>query len=118
MNWNTAVPDWEQRIVQRRSLIPNGLPICHERAARALRCFKRLRLVDVPGFPTMEDACEPWVFDFVYTIFGAFDPLSKRQIIKDFFLLISKKNGKSSIAAGIMLTALLLNERMQGEYLI
>lgn len=116
--WDTSVPDWEQRIVNRQPLIPSGLPIYKPRASQALRCFKRLRLVDVVGMPKMEDACAPWVFDFVYTIFGAFDPIGKRQIIKDFFLLIAKKNGKSSIAAGIMLTALLLNQRRNGEYLI
>jgi phage terminase large subunit-like protein len=115
--WNTALPDWPARIVARQPMIP-VLPLNKARADRALRIFKRLRLVDVPGSPTMGEACEPWVFDFVRAIFGAFDPAAKRQLIKEFFLLIAKKNGKSSIAAGVMMTALIMNERRLGEYLI
>jgi phage terminase large subunit-like protein len=115
--WNTALPDWPKRIVARQSMIP-ALPLNKTRADRALRIFKRLRLVDVPGTPTMGEACEPWVFEFVRAIFGAYDPETKRQLIKEFFLLIAKKNGKSSIAAGVMMTALIMNERRLGEYLI
>lgn len=115
--WSTALPDWADRIVARQSLIPE-VPLDHARASKALRIFKRLKLVDVPGKPAMGQACEQWVFDFVYVIFGARDEASKRQIIREFFLFIAKKNGKSSIAAGIMLTALILNERALGEYTI
>jgi phage terminase large subunit-like protein len=106
------------RIAARQSLIPAGLPIDADRAAKAVRIFGRLRLVDVPGKPRMRDACEPWVFDFVRTIFGAQDPETRRQLIREFFVCVAKKNGKSSFAAGIMLTALIMNERAQGEYLI
>lgn len=115
--WTTGCPDWEIRIAARQSLIP-ALPCDEIRAAKALRIFKRLHLVDVPGQPTLGQACEEWVFDFVRAIFGAQDPETKRQLIREFFLLVAKKNSKSSIAAGIMLTALILNERALGEYLI
>jgi phage terminase large subunit-like protein len=116
-SWSTAVPDWEERIVARRSLVPL-LPIDEGRAEKALRCFGRLRLVDVPGQPRMSEACEPWVFDLVRAVFGACDTELNRQLVREFFVLVSKKNGKSSIAAGIMLTALILGERAMGEYLI
>lgn len=117
MEWVTGLPDWEARIVARQSLIP-PLPLNLARAEKALRIFRRLRLVDVIGEPTMGQACADWVFDFVRAIFGAFDPNLARQVIREFFLCIAKKNGKSSIAAGIMVTALIMNERRQGEYLI
>lgn len=115
--WSTANPNWEECIIERKSLI-SFLPLFPAEAEAALEVMRELRIVDAPGSPTMGESCAPWVFDFASAIFGAYDPLSGRRLIKDFFLLVSKKNSKSTIAGSIMLTALVLNWRESGEFLI
>lgn len=112
----TACLDWEQRLIERRSIIP--APIFPEQAEQALRIFKALRVVDLPGKPTFGECTDQWVFDFVGAIFGAYNADTGKQLIREFYLLISKKNTKSTIAAGIMLTALILCWRDDEEHLI
>lgn len=116
MEWSTACPDWAAKLRARESIIPP--PIFPEQAAQALEVFKQLRIVDAPGSPTFGEACDQWVFDLVGSIFGAYDPESGRRLITEWLVLVPKKNSKSTIAAGIMMTALVLNWRQSAEFSI
>lgn len=102
-------------------------PLFKDEAKEALKMFKELRLVDVLNRPTYGEIGRQWVFDFVASIFGSYDSGEEvnstkktkgRRLISEYFLLISKKNSKSSTAAGVMLTALLRNWRDSAEFLI
>lgn len=113
---DTSMLDWEDRITSGRSIIPP--PLFPDEAAAALEVFKQLRIVDAAGSPTMGEACAPWVFDFVGAVFGAYDIDTGKRMISEFMLLIPKKNSKSTIAAGIMITALIRNWRKSAEMII
>ena len=115
--YSTSCLDWESRILKGESLMPCP-PLFPEEAEAGLAIFRQLKLVDVLNSPTYAEVGRKWVFDFVGSIFGAYDADAGRRLISEFFLLISKKNSKSSTAAGVMLSALLLNWRQSAEFLI
>lgn len=114
--WSTACLDWADRLKRRESIIPP--PIFPEQAEQALAIFKELRVTDLPGRPTFGECSDQFVFDFVSAVFGGYDAETGDQLIREYYLLISKKNTKSTIAAGIMLTAVILCWREGEEHLI
>ena len=113
--WSTACLDWEQRIVEGRSLIPP--PLFPDEAAAALDVFGAMKVVDAAGKPSFADS-RPFILDFVAAIFGAYDASTGVRLIREFFLLEAKKNAKSTTAAGVMVTALCRNWRDSGEFYI
>ena len=87
-------------------------------SAEYMKCFKALKYVDIAKMPTDGEVSAQWVFDFADVIFGSLDPETMERRIKEFFLLIPKKNGKSTLAAAIMLTMLVKNWRTNAEFII
>lgn len=116
MLWTTACPDWWRRLAASESIIPE--PLFPQEAEESLEVFKGLRIVDAPGSPTIESACAPWVLAFAGAVFGSYNSETGERLIREFMLCIPKKNSKSTIAAAIMLTALVRNWRMSAEFII
>lgn len=114
---STACVDWEERIIAGQSLIPFA-PLFPSEATGALEVFNGLRLVDVSGRPTLGETIRPWASEFAGAIFGAYEAATGVRHINDFHLDIAKKNIKSTLAAGIMTTALVRNWRQSGEFYI
>ncbi len=115
--WSFACPDWPERLKDRKSLLPS-LPLNQAEADRAVAIFNKLRLPDVPGQPTMGEAAGDWFRDIVRAAFGSLDPETGRRQVGEVFALVPKKNSKTTGGAGVMLTALLLNERPRAELLL
>jgi phage terminase large subunit-like protein len=113
--WDTSLPDWQDRLLAGKPLVPK-LPLYVDEAARGLRVFKRLRFPDVIANPTFGDVSGEWLFRIVEAVFGSYDPVAHVRRIQEFFLLVPKKNSKSTSAAAIMVTAILVNERPGAEF--
>lgn len=110
MTWDLSTPGWEDRLRAGESLVPD-LPLDRVEGDRAVAVFNKLRLADVPGTPTMAEAGGDWFRDIVRALFGSMDPDTRARRIRELFLLVPKKNSKTTNGALLMLTALLLNQR-------
>ncbi len=113
--WDTSCPDWEDRILAGRSLVPD-LPLFEASAQKGLRVFKRLKVPDLPGNPTLAEACGEWYLPLVEALFGSLDPETKIRMIQEFFLLVPKGNSKTSYGGALMTAALIINERPEAEF--
>lgn len=115
--WSTSCADWERRILSGQPLVPE-LPLFKAEAERGLRYFKQLRIPDLFGTPTLAEACGEWFFPIVSALFGCYDPEKNVRMIQEYFLLIPKKNAKSSNGGAVMVVALLMNRRPSAEFLL
>ena len=91
-------------------MVPD-LPLDEKEAARAVKAFNLLRLADVPGTPRLAEAGADWFRDIVRALFGSIDPVTRERRVRELFLLIPKKNSKTTNGALLMLTAILLLRR-------
>lgn len=124
--WSTACPDWRERIREGRSLMPCG-PIYPEQARIGLEVFNSLRAVGVPNptnevdelgravAPTYGQVCRPWITEIAEAIHGSYEVETGERLIREILLKVPKKNWKSGIAAGLMLSLMVLNWRQSNE---
>lgn len=117
MSWDLSCPDWWRRLQQGKSLVPD-LPLWAAEGERAVRIFNKLRLADVPGTPTMEEAGGEWFRDIVRAMFGSVDPVTRQRMIRELFALVPKKNSKTTDGALLMVTALLMNQRPRASFVM
>ena len=116
--WSLAVPDWRERIRTGRSLLPDLPQLNRAQANRAIAIFNKLRLPDVVGTPALAEAGADWFREIVGALHGSFDPVARERMIREIFLLAPKKSSKTSYAAALMVTTLLMNERPRAEFLL
>jgi phage terminase large subunit-like protein len=114
--WDLSCVDWEDRIREGRSLIPD-LPLFTREADLAVKFFDALRLPDVPGVPLLRDAAGPWFRDIVRTVFGSRDPATNERLIREVMALVPKGQSKTTYSGGLMITAMLMNLRPRAEML-
>ena len=114
--WDTSCRDWRERITSGQSLCP-ALPLHEKHAALAVAVFDRLRLPDVPGNPTLAEAGGDWFRELVRALFGSYDEATKQRHIRELFLMVPKKSSKTTYAAALLLTAVLVSPRPRAEYL-
>ena len=115
-----SCPDWFAKLQRGEAPIPS-LDLDESQADRAVAIFNKLRLPDVPGQPSMEEAAGDWNRALVAAIFGSVKMDGGKvtgRTIRKFFELVPKKNAKTTKGAAIMLVALLLNQRPRAEFLL
>jgi len=113
--WIFANPEWDAKLLAGRSIIPD-LPLFAAKADRAVGIFNNLHVPDIAGQPAMATAAGDWFRDIVRVIFGSLDDAGVRHV-PEILALVGKKNSKTTYGAGLMLTALLMNEVPNGEFL-
>lgn len=115
--WDLSCRDWADRLVARRSLVPD-LPLFPD-GDRAVSIYRKLRLADVPETPSIGDANgdDDWFAPVVRAMHGSMDCSANRRMIRELFCLVPKKNSKTTYGAlGLMLVALLMNKRPRAPF--
>lgn len=114
--WDLSCKDWQSKIKSGKSLLPD-LPLFKAEADKAVAIFNNLRLPDVPGQPFLRDVGGDWFREIVRALFGSYDAEKQEREIRELFLLVPKKNAKTTLGAALMLVAVLCSKRPRAEFL-
>lgn len=115
--WDFSCTDWEDRLRQGQTPIAK-LPIDEQEAQCAVDYYNKLRLPDIKGTPTLGDASAEWFRDVIRAAFGSLidvqnpenpgEVIAQRQV-GELFILVPKKNSKTTNSAALGLVWLLMN---------
>lgn len=120
MAFDFACPDWAEKLLRGETPIAD-LELDQAAADKAVAIFNKLRLPDVPGQPELAEAAGEWMRDIVRAVFGSMQTSAEGPEVRqvgEVFILVPKKNAKTTSAAAIALTFLLLNKRKNADMLI
>lgn len=120
MAFDFACPDWAEKLLRGETPIAD-LPLDDVAAERAVGIFDNLQLPDVVGQPYLRDAAGDWMRDIVRAVFGSMQSSAAGPEVRqvgEVFVLVPKKNAKTTSAAAIALTFMLMNQRRNADMLI
>tara|TARA_R110002049_G_scaffold23545_10_gene83658 strand:- start:44506 stop:46200 length:1695 start_codon:yes stop_codon:yes gene_type:complete len=103
-----SCPDWVEKLKAGETPMPE-LDVDKKTADMAVRIFNQLRLPDVAGQPTLGEVGADWFRDIIRGLFGCIDPKTRIRHISELFLLVPKKNSKTTNSAALGLIALMVN---------
>lgn len=112
-----ACPNWQEKLQQGETPIAD-LPLDDVEAQCAVDLFDKLRVPDIPGQPTMGEVGGEWFRDVIRAAFGSIDPISGDRFVGEVFVLVPKKNSKTTNSAALGLIALMMNRRPNIDGLI
>lgn len=112
-----SCPNWWEKIQAGETPMAE-VPINEARATKALAFFNRLRLPDVPGTPSLADACGDWFRDILVAFLAGEDPQTKRRLVSELLCMVPKKNSKTTYVAALGLTALFMEDAPNQQMLI
>lgn len=120
MPFDFACLDWADRLARGETPIAD-LPLDQAKGKQAVAIFNKLRLPDVIGQPELREAAGEWMRDIVRAVFGSMQTSAAGPEVRqvgEVFILVPKKNSKTTSAAAIALTFMLLNRRKNADMLI
>lgn len=83
---------------------------------RAIKMTGMLQIPDSIDDKTIGDLWKAWQPELVAKIFESYNPKDMTRRIREFFVLIPKKNGKSTLSAALAIVFMLLNQRYNNEF--
>ncbi len=119
MDTSFACPDWREKLKRGETPIVD-LPIDATEAETAVAFFNKLVVPDITGQPTMGEVGAEWFRDILRAAFGAViwsdDPQQPgvqvmARLVGEVFILVPKKNSKTTNSAALGIVAMLMNRR-------